>query len=278
MIAPTRRKTAAFHEVPGTKASIELWQDAARIRDEWLAHGLSTAPADRPAAEDALAGIYARISRPRPRFEWVNSPFKALPLVAGLPTLDTLYQWIRPDRRPPGMPPLASDLAASLSRLRSALSENVLHADPELAPAYRGKTKEPWPERPPLEALSTGVPLRVVLHQGVRKALYRSLADGFFLPVRAALGGAGPLPVCWYGQQDASWIAYYDMLERLGFARYLSSDRNHFDDWAALARSCGWWWPGEDVCVVVERPAAVVTAEGRLSDVEYRDGWRPPGR
>ena len=39
---------------------------------------------------------------------------------------------------------------------------------------------------------------------------------------------------------------------------------------AELARSCGWWWPGEDVCVVVERPASVHTGRS----ITYRDGWR----
>jgi hypothetical protein len=51
-----------------------------------------------------------------------------------------------------------------------------------------------------------------------------------------------------------------------------------------LADSAGWWWPDEDVCVVVDRPAAVRTEavpggwneEVRLEGVRYRDGWCPP--
>ena len=141
---------------------------------------------------------------------------------------------------------------------------------------------------PPLEALAAGVPLGVVLHQTVRGALQRSLADGFHLPVRAALSGGEPVPVCWYGQQDASWIAYYDTLHRLGLARYGPDDADHLGDWATLTRSCGWWWPGEDVCVVVDRPETVRTepvpdgchGEVRLrpDGVGYRDGWHPPRR
>jgi len=49
-----------------------------------------------------------------------------------------------------------------------------------------------------------------------------------------------------YGQQDSHWIAYYDVLRRLGLARYRSADDKQFEEWATLARSCGWWWPGED--------------------------------
>jgi hypothetical protein len=284
MTAPTRRSDAAAIPASAGKSAHALWREAVVIRREWLESGLSTQPADRLAAERSLTAIYARIARPQPRFEWVDSPDKALPLIVGLPTLDELYRWIR-EPRPAGTPPLASDLAMVVSRLRGALSEGVVHADPELSPVRRAKTKEPWPELPPLQALDTGVPLGVVLHQGVRTALHRSLAHGFFLPVRAALAGAGPVPVCWYGQQDASWVAYYDALYRLGLAHYRPDETDHLAQWATLVRSCGWWWPGEDLCVVVERPRTVHTEpvpgtwhdEVRLrhGGVEYRDGWHP---
>lgn len=316
MTALMRRKDAAFPSVAfrGNNPH-DLWQKAATIRREWLAIGLSTQPADRATAERALTRVYARLSRPRPRFEWVDSPYKALPLITGLPTLDELFQRIR-DPRPQGPPPLASDLATLVSRLRGALSAGVLHADPELSLVRKGsdkrngdhgdhgggwdkragkgknkgKEREPWPELPPLQALAAGVPFGVVLHQGVRTALHRGLATGFALPVRSALAGAGsagePVPVCWYGQQDASWVAYYDTLRRLGLASHGPVETDHLDDWAALARSCGWWWPGEQVCVVVERPATVQVepVPGALHDevrlrrdgVRYRDGWRPP--
>jgi hypothetical protein len=286
MTAPARRNDAAASPVAFLRTSAhELWQQAVQIRQEWLGQGLSTQPADRQRAERSLTAIYARISRPRPRFEWVDSPDKALPLIGGLPTLEHLYQWIR-EPRPPGNPPLASDLAMLVSQLRGALSAGVVYTDPELAPARKGKTKEPWPELPPVQALDNGVPLAVVLHQGVRVALHRSLAHGFYLPVRAALVAIGPVPVCWYGQQDASWVGYYDVLHRLGLAKYPPAEAAHLGEWAALARSCGWWWPGEDVCVVVDRPETVRAepVPGRWHDevrlqrggVRYRDGWLPP--
>jgi hypothetical protein len=284
--APARRHDAA---VPGAdfqrKRAHGLWQEASKIRQEWLDHGLSTQPADRQTAEHSLTMIYARISRPRPRFEWVSSPQQALPLVAGWPTLGALYALIR-SPRPQGKPPLASDLAMSLARMRGELSAGVAHPDPELSPARQGKHRDPWPELPPLKALDVGVPLGVVLHQGVRTALHRSLAQGFRALVRSALA-ADPanLPVCWYGQQEASWIAYYDVLHRLGLTRYKPDDLDHLGYWAALARSCGWWWPGEDVCVVVDRPELARTepvpatwhGEVRLrpDGLRYRDGWHP---
>ncbi|MEV5711868.1 DUF6745 domain-containing protein [Actinoallomurus sp. NPDC052274] len=285
MIAPPRRHDAAEPKAAlRTRSTSGLWQEAVEIRQEWLAYGLSTQPADRRTAEHSLTRIYARLSRRRPRFVWVDSPEQAFPLVTGLPTLDRLYEWIR-DPRPRGTPPLAGDLAMVGAQLRGALSAGVAHADPELSPARRDKHNGKWPELPPLKAIEAGVPLGVVLHRGVRAALHRSLAHGFRTPVRNTLAGRGPVPVCWYGQQDAGWVAYYDTLHRLGLASYRPDDLEHLGDWAALTRSCGWWWPGEDVCVVVERPELVLTEplpgawhdEVRLrrGGVRYRDGWHP---
>jgi hypothetical protein len=205
LTAPTRRHDAAAPVASFlSKRAHGPWQEAIKIRQEWLDHGLSTQPADRQTAEHSLTMIYASISRPRPRFEWVSSPQQALPLVAGWPTLDALYALIR-DPRPHGKPPLASDLAMSLSHLRGALSSGVAHPD--------------------------------------------------------------------------------DALHRLGLARYQPADLDHLGYWAALARSCGWWWPGEGVCVVVDRPEVARTEpvpgtwhdEVRLrpDGLRYRDGWHP---
>ncbi|TYC13071.1 hypothetical protein FXF65_21420 [Actinomadura syzygii] len=282
MIALARREDAAVPAAEFRSGNPrDQWRDAVKIRQEWLGHGLSTEPADRLTAERSLNAIYAKISRPRPKVVWVDSPEAAIPLVTGLPTLDDLYRGIR---RPASRdaPPLASDVAMAGAKLRGALSSTVIHADPELSLVRKGKRGERWPKLPPLDAIRVGIPFGVVLHQGIRVALHQSLATGFRVPVRDALG-RGPVPVCWYGQQDAPWIAYYDVLHRLGLARYRPDDLDHLAHWAALARSCGWWWPGEDVCVVVERPEAVSVEpvpgtwhdEVQVRSVRYRDGWRP---
>jgi len=46
------------------------------IRDEWIAHGLSTAPADRAAAEQGIRDAYRAGGLEPPRFIiWVGSPY-----------------------------------------------------------------------------------------------------------------------------------------------------------------------------------------------------------
>lgn len=284
--APSEPCTGGRRRPGPASGPSRIWERVVPIRQEWRDAGQCTAPADRATAEQAVAAIYRRQGRRAPRFDWVASPRQAVGRIHGLPTHDTLQQWVRP-RRPAGRPPLAGDIAAGLSRLRSSL-EDARHVDAAPPASAHRKAGKPWPELPAPDALDSGVPLREVLRQGVRVALEASLVRGFAWRIRTALAAPGPLPVAWYGQQDSPWIAYYDVLRRLGLVRYARPDDEQLDEWAALARSSGWWWPGEDVCVMVERPAVLRTEpvagtwhdevrlrRGSRPAVEYRDGWAP---
>ena len=272
LTAPTRRRAAAV---------LDHWHRSIAWRREWRDIGLATEPADREATEQILTRVYLRHGRARPRFAWVDSPRQALPLTAGIPTHDDLRRWLRP-RQPAGRPPLAGDIAAGWSRMMAALDDGAGHPDLEPPRPVR-KGDKPWPVLPPVRALDAGVPLREVLRQGVRGALRTVLMDSLVLPVRATLAAPGRLPIAWYGQQDAYWIAHYDILRRLGLAHYGSAESSRLEEWATLARSCGWWWPGEEVCVVVDRPAlvgAVALPDDPLPaptrpEIRYRDGWQP---
>ena len=88
-----------------------------------------------------------------------------------------------------------------------------------------------------------------------------------------------------WGQHEAHWIAFYDVPRHLGLVTYSDEVSARLDLWTALARSCGWWWPYGNVCVISERPALVKTetwdaARGtvRLHSasgpaMRFRDGW-----
>ncbi|MBU2662473.1 hypothetical protein KOI35_03015 [Actinoplanes bogorensis] len=218
--------------------------------------GLTTKPVDHTTTEEAIASIYARHRRRRPEFVWVTSPRAAMPFLDGLPTHEDL-------RRPQFPWPLASDIAAGLSQLRSDLEADYTEP-PADRPAPKRKKGDPWPVLPPEQALAAGYPFREVLLQGVRNDLFRRLSS-VYLPVRAALG---PVPVGWYGHQDAYWMAFADVLRRLGLTPLRR--QHEFETWAALTRAGGWWWPGEHRCVLVERP---VTLRTDPLFVEYGDGW-----
>jgi len=262
-----RRKVAA--------GVFDHWQKAAELGHEWLDVGVATAPADREAAEHILTRIYTRHRRARPRFAWVESPQQGLALAAGIPSHEDLQRGLRHS----GRPPLAADIAARWSSMMARLDEGAAHPDLD-PPRPARKRDKPWPVLPPAQALDYGVPLRLVLRQTIRDALRTVLMDSIALRVRAALGPTAQTPICWYGQQDAYWIAHYDTLRRLGLAHYSPPQAAGLDAWATLARSTGWWWPGEQVCVMVDRPAHIDPVrrpedEDALPAVVYRDGWSP---
>lgn len=247
MTALSRRRVAATDTSSpnvSREPALRAWSRAESIRDEWLDHALSAKPADRALTEHTIIRIYSRLGRPRPGFVWVGSPIDALPFVNGLPTLDDLMSWVR-GPRPTGRPPLASDLAAEASRLRTAM-DDAYERPPFDFPPPKRKKDEPWLDMPPREAIQFGVPFREVL----RRDIWSYMDDR--LPRLGSLGELGRLPICWYGRHEAGWVAYYDTLRRLGIAHYSPAADRDLDDWVALARSCEWWWPGPTVCTVVD--------------------------
>ncbi|MFG2004041.1 pentapeptide repeat-containing protein [Spirillospora sp. NPDC048911] len=71
-----------FHTEISVSADIitpRLAELAARLRSEWPGHDRATAPADRPAAEAAIIGLYRLIGAVEPRLVWIDSPAAACP-------------------------------------------------------------------------------------------------------------------------------------------------------------------------------------------------------
>jgi hypothetical protein len=120
----------------------------------------------------------------------------------------------------------------------------------------------PWPFQSELATLISSRRRRQLWHM-MRRTVRKSVAG----LIRAAIPDR--LGLHWYGQHDVDWVALLPESSPL----------------VALARSCGWWWPRENLCVVTERPSVLrtepVPGEGnqlRLHApdgpaVEYPDGW-----
>jgi hypothetical protein len=243
---------------------------ALQIRDEWLHVGLDTKPADRHSAQAAVAEIYELAAKPVPAFEWVASP------AAGR---------IRTSRDPAGgrgtrlraaeLPacgrdwPAAQCLASLVSDLKHRLDRRARrsHGWPIPADSARGLRILPAEE-----ALRSGWQLSDVLEIAVHQSLRTSLNDCLAAPLRAMLpapaGGSGAL--AWHGQHDAYWIGHYDACRATGLITCSREDDHQLGLWAAIARTAGWWWPGDQLCVMSERPAAVYTEplpDGRHGEV-----------
>ncbi|WP_207944926.1 DUF6745 domain-containing protein [Actinomadura rubrisoli] len=229
-----------------------MQREAADIREDWLGVALSTLPADRPAAEAAISGLYRLIGYAPPRFHWVPSPLAAVETVPpGLgprpaETVERLAEW-----------PVPKLLAA----LRTALFAEL---DTQLR-RYSGA-------------------LAQMMHREVRLPLWRTSVGSLFIALRAAHGTPPVAGTGWYTMQCVSQVALYDGVRRAAGAAFTPDQDRRLDLWTTAARSCGLWWPREDVCVISERPVAVHTevagedGEVRLHNedgpaVRYSDGW-----
>ena len=227
-------------------------REVAEIREEWLGTALSTLPADRPAAEAAISGLYRLIGLASPRFHWASSPVAALGTVPpGIrlrppETVERMSEW-----------PLPRRLTSAMRQLSRELDGQVR-----------------WVQRPMDE----------LIRRELRSRLSLS-SDSSLLMALGAAHDVHHLAGTWYKTQCASWVAHYDALRRAAGVVFTPEQTRVFDLWAAVARSCGWWWPREDVCVVSERPVAVRTevwgddGEVRLHcadgpAVRYSDGWK----
>ncbi|WP_431904572.1 DUF6745 domain-containing protein [Nonomuraea sp. bgisy101] len=232
--------------------SVLVQREAAAIREEWLGWALSTLPADRTAAEAAISGLYRLIDLAPPRFHWVSSP------VAALVTVPPGIR-LRPSEAVERMPewPLPPRFAALMRALCRELD---------------GRLR--WVHQP----------MDQLIRLRVRGSLSRSADGTVRRPLRLADGSGSRANNLWYGTQCPSWVAHYDALRRAAGVVFTPEQTRHFDLWAAVARSCGSWWPREGVCVVSERPVSVrtevwgVDGEVRLHcpdgpAIRYADGW-----
>ena len=103
--------------------------DLARAYESALAFGRSTEPADKPTAEAAIAGMYARLGKPRPIFVWVDSPMAVCLTGAWLETLmknSQLWSQLESQLRSQLWSQLRSQLESQLwSQLRSQLGSQL---------------------------------------------------------------------------------------------------------------------------------------------------------
>ena len=74
------------------KLTSEQKEDLRKFHAEMLAAGLSTQPADRKTAEDAIAEFYKTIGKKPPYFLWCESPATSLMAIFVLKSdLERLY-------------------------------------------------------------------------------------------------------------------------------------------------------------------------------------------
>lgn len=96
--------------------------------------------------------------------------------------------------------------------------------------------------------------------------------------INAQLGKTGYNGTSFWGSQDMYWVAFYKFGEEIG-VKYDAEDSALLETWNQIAKSCSWWYPFTQACVVCERPSEIhMTPAGTLhcetgAAVKFRDGF-----
>jgi hypothetical protein len=239
----------------------------AAVGDEWLAHGTSTEPADRPQAEWAVRAAIESAGRQTHSmvFIWVDSPMAGV-----LASTFVGFAMSEPMKQP-----MTTQLEAALGRSPASATEtrarvddtvwrarNAVHA--QIAVELQARGPE-WERR----RRDIGSYAWDRVWQTVGDPMYdhafgdqARAADGLFESNLAPWADA-----MMEGQFGAGAMAALD-------ATYLVDDVDiaPFDGIRRLASNCGWWWAYEAGAVLCERPARFEVS-GDTTIVEFRDGW-----
>lgn len=274
------------------------------IRDEWIGVGLSTVPADRSEAQRGVDAVYRKAGLIAPAVIWLRSPFEeavgSLMLNASPPGA----------RRDWGEVMLRAVLEEQLEfefgdqaldrawRLRDRVGEVRDQVASQLGCQVCDQVEwdQVWNQfgnevqgqvdRNRLD--SVGIPLpeqvrgqlvgevRGKVRDEVRDEIRRKVGE-VRGPVGAQLWGQVLWDRRWghhFGQHDADLLAEVDF-----FRRCRLSAPHWFDGHSAVARSAGWWSPGDGYVILTERPLYLhLDEEGRLHRetgpaLVYPDGW-----
>lgn len=245
---------------------------------DWVDIGAATGRADRPVAEDAIDRVYAAAGLPAPSVKlWVDSPREGL-FAACL--FGRALGEARTDLRIQPMKQAYRLTRGSYEFEGTGKDSTSVWGLPAV-----GYLREAVRQALNLDIRRSGIQddkprLWALLWESARRRLRSQGLDGAW--ERISMAGVIPAGVprtaelsrwiwrCGYGHHDA------DAMSQLGVVRDRLPAIQALCD---LARSCGWWWPFDEACILAERPIYLAQDPlGRLHDstraaVEYPDAW-----
>ena len=213
----------------------------AQVRDEWLAVGLSTEPASRPAAEEGVRQAYRRAGLEPPSVViWLGSPYAGCVASAML----------NPDQ-------VGAQVGAQVRAQVGAQVRGQVWAQ------VRGQV---WGQ--------VGAQVRDQVWDQVRAQVWAQVGD----QVSAQVGDQVWAQVrdqvrdAVWGQHEAGYLGWCDAMQLIG----VNLD---VEGLSTVARNAGWWWPMRDTVILTDRPDTLHRdPQGRLHcetgpALRYRDGW-----
>ena len=224
------------------------------VRDEWIAHGLSTTPADRPAAERGVYDAYRAAGLEPPRsFIWLGSPMAGCigaAMLANLPESaqvgDQIWAQVGAQVR-----------AQAGAQVRARVGDQIWdQAGAQVGAQVRAQVGD-----------QAGAQVRAQARAQVGDQIWAQVGDQIWAQVGAQVDRS------MWGQHDA-WLSFYAYFARIGIT---CADR--MSGLMQVAAAAGWWWPFEGAAILTERPAELHRDQlGRLHSetgpaIRYPDGW-----
>ncbi len=299
--------------------SAQQRRELEQISESWRKLGLSTAVADRTTAESGLALAYQSAGLKSPTIRiWLNSPRAGATAARLLKSdLDWPFQLDQGQRAvwDSVWQQSVSQIQLILGNERWQEVRRTIRreADKKILDKYgqpiEKRVKELFAEKMgiwvwkylrEMAGTSTFQQVRIDVEQRVKASvsdqvshtvlneIYQELVP----PLRQQVWGAVAEPLrqmmtinngvlvgqqtweCGFGNHDVGWLAYYVFLRQIGIKGIkplLGLEK--------LTKSCGWWWPYENICLLTERPVELNRDNrGRLHSetkmaVKYADGW-----
>jgi hypothetical protein len=273
---------------------------------KWLAAGLSTTPADRVAAADAVRLAYRSAGLPEPaHVVWFASPAAGARAAALLTGRRDLPGPVVPSRPMTTAARRAARAGLSLPTARLGVSAGATPDADDVAVVEELRAQG-CPPAPGTAGVSVRAAVRTAPWAAARAEVHESLGpdgwarlwaacgadvwrmvnDRVAVPLRTHLRNELPTHVravlldAVGGQHDAGWLAAFDAAASRGESPAAVLGAAHrLAGLAGVARSAGWWWPYANVAILTDRPDELHRDNvGRLHAAEtpalrYSDGF-----
>ena len=225
----------------------------AQVRDEWLAVGLSTEPANRPAAEEGVRQAYRRAGMEPPSVViWLGSPYAGCVASAMLSqgqVRDQVWDQVRDQVRGQVGDQVGAQVWAQVRDQVGAQVRDQVRA--QVWDQVRGQV---WAQ----VGAQVGAQVRGQVWDQVRD----QVRGHVWAQVRDAV----------WGQHEAGYLGWCDAMQLIGVNLDVAG-------LSTVARNAGWWWPMRDTVILTDRPDTLHRdPQGRLHcetgpALRYRDGW-----
>jgi uncharacterized protein DUF6745 len=257
------------------------------IRDEWLAHGLSTQPADRVAAEKGVSDAYRAAGLEPPQvIVWLDSPLAGVigtALVQRLLTALNEGGQVGAQVHGQVRGQVGAQVGAQVHGQVGGQVGAQVHGQVRGQVGAQVHGQVHGQVRGQVGGQVGGQVLGQVLGQ-VRGQVGAQVGGQVGGQVGAQVGaqvhgqvGGQVLDLYWraiWGQHEAGWLSWIDTFRRFGLKACEPAD-----GLIMVGKSAGWWWPLRGAVVLTERPSQLHRDDdGRLhcedgAAVLYPDGW-----